>query len=687
VKQINLCRFFWLMGTFAVVIYAQSFQGGWQFDDTQNILQNTPLHLTDLSFNSLRQTLFAKPHADEPAIYRPVACLSLALNWYYGQADPFGYHLVNLLIHFSTGWILFLAIRLLFRTPRLRNQYTDGEIDFIAALASLFWLAHPIHTQAVVYIVQRMAAMAALGGIACVYCYLKGRLADMNATRIGWFCMAVISFLFGIFSKENLAILPLAIIVLDLIFFGMPSSRKEKMIFIVGMGLSLLVICILCIVLAPSFLSSLTKGYEGRPFSMLERILTQQRVMILYLSLLVFPRADRFSIDHEMALSTSLFSPWTTVAALIFHVSALSLAWLYRKKYPTLSFGVLFFYICHSVESSFIALELVFEHRNYLPSMFLFVPVAVLFAHLLRKRSYPTRVRTLSAALAVFVLFSLALGTYRRSIVWHDEESLWTDAMTKAPNSARPPENLAVAIMNENNPSRYPQALALYKDALGKTYARVNMEANTLANIADYHLNRGNYDEALNYFKKALEIVPDNLRINTYYARTLIRVQDFDTADQHIDIALAQNDKDNLLLFYKGIVQLWLGQPDEALVFFQKALRLYPKDNNAMLGVAKALTDLGYYEQGRWFYLKLWNNGSQLKPTIGLIENAMLAELADEEMSAYVQWLLDNHPLPTIVAAILETEPYRKVIPYDSSTLVGVLNEYIPNITSQLEDS
>ena len=113
-----------------------------------------------------------------------------------------------------------------------------------------------------------------------------------------------------------------------------------------------------------------------RPFSPLERLLTQGRVLFLYVSLLLYPIPSRLMFLHDIDTSRSLFDPWTTLAAIIGIVLCLLFAALKAKKYPLLSFAILFFILNHLVEGTLIPLELIYEHRNYIPSMFFFVPIA-----------------------------------------------------------------------------------------------------------------------------------------------------------------------------------------------------------------------------------------------------------------------------------------------------------------------
>ena len=143
-------------------IYANSFQASWQFDDKPNIINNHHLHITDLRPRSLVKTLFTdpkNPRQISQKLYRPVACLTFALNWYFGKDNVVGYHGVNFVIHILTAFMLFLTTLNILRTPTLENKYKKNTY-MIALLAAALWAVNPIQTQAVTYIVQRMNSLA-----------------------------------------------------------------------------------------------------------------------------------------------------------------------------------------------------------------------------------------------------------------------------------------------------------------------------------------------------------------------------------------------------------------------------------------------------------------------------------------------------------------------------------------------
>jgi hypothetical protein len=166
-------------------IYGNSFDCSWHFDDEANIKDNPGIHLTELSWNSIKGALFSDRNSPDIP-YRPAACLTFALNYYFGGLDVFGYHLVNILIHLFTAIFLFLTIFHTLNLPSLQSKYAAHAYS-LALLSTVLWAVNPIQIQAVTYIVQRMASLAGMFYIICVYLYLKGRTAQK--TWLAFICL------------------------------------------------------------------------------------------------------------------------------------------------------------------------------------------------------------------------------------------------------------------------------------------------------------------------------------------------------------------------------------------------------------------------------------------------------------------------------------------------------------------
>ena len=324
--------------------YSNSLDAIWTLDDDPNILQNSRLHIKDLQSETLFQTFFSPLHPDEngqPGLNRPLAHLSFALNWYFGKDSPAGYRLVNIFIHFIAAFVLFLIIRDLLDTPNMRGK-SLGREGSIALIGSALWAVNPIQTQAVVYIVQRMASLACLFYLLAMWCYIRGRASEERRRRAVFFILTIISFLAGVGSKENAILLPATLLLLEFTFFqdwSQPAVRRRF-----GYVLS----SALCMLLVGGWLFSSGKldsllDYNIRLFTPWERLLTQPRIVLFYLGQIFYPVPGRLSIVHDVELSRSLFDPWTTLPAIFSVLALICFGLLQIRKRPMLSFAILFF--------------------------------------------------------------------------------------------------------------------------------------------------------------------------------------------------------------------------------------------------------------------------------------------------------------------------------------------------------
>ena len=263
--------------------------------------------------------------------------------------------------------------------------------------------------------------------------------------RVFFLLGCVLSFLLAIGSKENAAMLPASLLLIEFTCFQKFNWRFSKTIYLWGSVAGGGIILILAVwFFSPDITFSWLNGYRNRPFTLTERILTEPRIVLFYLSLIFFPLPTRLSIEHDVILSTSLFQPWTTLPAILLTLLLIGLGISQIRKRPIIALAILFFFLNHIIESTVIPLELIFEHRNYLPSMFLFLPIAAgfqwLYDYCAAKKQPLAGVLT---GLLVLLIVCLGVGTYVRNLVWATEISLWRDAMKKAPQSARPLTNLA----------------------------------------------------------------------------------------------------------------------------------------------------------------------------------------------------------------------------------------------------
>jgi len=597
-----------------LVIYSGTLHFPWILDDRGNILENQPIHLQQLNFQSLINTFYANP--DTPGkLYRPVACSSFALNWFIGQDNPFGYHIVNISIHVLTAFFLYLSCRYLVsltifpRIFRLRG-------DSVAVIAALLWAMNPMQTQAVTYIVQRMAALAALFSIIGIFLFIKARTSIFFHQRVFFSIFCLFSFLLALGSKQNAILFPFSIMLVEYIFFRskigiIPQLAKERRKKIVVIFL----LCCACVLFAVYYFDTFISwlNYENRTFTLCQRMLTEPRVLLFYLSQLFFPAASRLSIEHDIVFSTSLFTPWTTLPSLAGCLLLIVIGFALRKKDQLLSFALLFYFLNHAVESTIIPLEPIFEHRNYLPSLFLFLPIAARAVSLVeqKKNNY---IRTAVALGTAAALIFLGVNTYARNKAWASATTLWQDASEKAPNSSRAAINLAKEYIYSG---RRDEALSLAEHSYTlwqptKNYA----QALSLSGQGAVANLQGDNLKANHFFQKSLEFVPDYREARKNLILSLCKQHRF----QEALMQFSQNYSD---VHLEGVILLWMHQPRKALEKFRGAPEILEVEN--MAGIGKALSMIGSYEQAD-VYLRQAGRFSGLNKLIQ-IENLLRADM------------------------------------------------------------
>jgi tetratricopeptide (TPR) repeat protein len=392
-----------------------------------------------------------------------------------------------------------------------------------------------------------------------------------------------------------------------------------------GIGLAVLLICT-CLLLVKDPLSIL-KAYEDRPFSLFERLMTQPRILIHYLSQIFYPVPLRLSIEHDAVVSTSLLTPWTTLPTVLTILLLMIFSFYQMGQRPIISFSILFFFLNHLVESSILPLELIFEHRNYLPSLFVFFPVSIalkrLFDHYYGKDKPMMHIMMVSSV--ILLLIGLGIGTYIRNMAWATEKSLWEDAMAKAPKSDRPPHNLAWA--HYSRIGDYQKALELYERSirLNSIHSKISQNV-SLTNMADIYYRKQEYETAIKLCRRALAINPKNETARYNMILQLLRVGKLKEASENADLLIKTRSNHPVYLDLKGLILLRQKKPDDALRYFKKALTVMFEHPKRLLYTGAALSLLGKYDAADRFLKRAHQlRPDDLSPLFHLIENKLRA--------------------------------------------------------------
>jgi hypothetical protein len=452
----------------ALVAYLPSFTAVFQFDDYDQIVNNPAVRTPTLD----QLLLWGRA--------RIIPFATLALNAWIGGEEVFGYHVVNFIVHLLTCFFVYRLALALCETPRLRDTRLARQRLLFAVAAALIVACHPIQVQAVTYIVQRISSMAAMFYVGSVFFYVTGRNRDSTpqAPRHPWpnanpaRAAYVASLLFAIgafFSKESSATLPLMIVLTEWIFYGRPSWSPRLLRFAPFL-LLVLAIPVTWKLLSPALPGS-PRQENGEPPRDLAHILTlsadqsgsisptayfltQCTVVPRYLGLVLVPWG--FNVDHDVPVAHELSAAVIGGFALLAGLFACGLYAVGR--WPAIGFGVLWFFLALSIESSVFPIQDVMnEHRMYLAMPGVAFVLASGFSVAARRRP--------AAALAFGggVVVLLCALTIARNQVWRTELSLWSDALDKSPEKSRVHVNVGIGWYQEG---RLDEAIRHYCRAL-----------------------------------------------------------------------------------------------------------------------------------------------------------------------------------------------------------------------------
>lgn len=682
--KIRYCTAVSLLIIIILILYSNSFEAPWRLDDYPNIVKNPKIKIEKLDWPSIQRAVYGCPARD--TLYRPVSYLSFGLNWFFNKNDVLGYHIVNIGIHIICSVLLFLVLLKLFSTPGL-SRYSDDTAFFTALLTSLIWAIHPIQVQAVTYIVQRMASLAGMFYLLSILFYLTGRLERRPVQRIIYYFVALTAGLLAFGAKQNTVMLPFSILAIEFFFFH--SWRVIRLYHLMIIIVSCLIAFSLAILaIQGNPLTYFTQLYSERPFTLTERLLTESRIIVFYISQLFYPTAERFSLVHEYPVSANLFSPVTTLVAILAIVALIIFSIIVRKKRPLWGFAFAFFLINHFVESSFIPLELIFEHRNYIPSMFLFAP----FVLSVKKYSDGFYLKNyhysyLITAAIISLIIILGIGTRARNYVWASN-AFWLDALKTAPHTGRVYHNIAWGYYEKKGD--YIRALAYYKMALQYGFEIKAKDALTYYAMGNLYRKLGKNSKAIECWRRSLEIIPELSKPHYGLAMLYATGGDYDKAWPHA-FFLVNNYPENIIYqWLAGFISLRQKRYTEAISYFLTCLRRQPEDWKNYLYIGSSLNYSGFPQRARWFFRQASNiEPRQAIIRIGYAENCIRNNDYDEA-EKQIGELINIVGLEHIDEFIGEIKTSAMTIPIDIDLLSPVIHKAksskINELTSKLEN-
>lgn len=364
---------------------------------------------------------------------RQLSFLTLLVNDNAWPTQAYGFKRFNVLLHLLNGVLVFLFARML-ASILLRQDSIPGRADWIALLAMALWLLHPLHLSPTMMVIQRMTLLAGTFSLLALIAYLQGRRLAAQRPLAGYAWMIVgfgFFLLLGVFSKEPAIMTVFYVIVLEATLLArdrLPRPPYWRLWAAVFLGVPVLAI----IGYFFGILPYIDQLYLKRDFNMIERLLSESRVLMQYLRVILLPSISASGPYHDdFTVSRGLLDPPTTLLSILGIAALIGVAVWRRRPNPLLSFAILWFFLAHLLESTVLPLELYFEHRNYLPMLGFAFAISYWVMSQSGKLAIIGRV-----GVATFLALTLSI-TFVSARVWGDSNQIAAVWAAEHPGSTR----------------------------------------------------------------------------------------------------------------------------------------------------------------------------------------------------------------------------------------------------------
>ncbi len=544
-----------------VVCYANSFGGVFVFDDIPCIVEND-------SNRTLQSAVSATPEEIPTGLHRrSVVRFSLAANHEFGRLNTLTYHAVNLAIHFIAGLVLFDLIRRICLLEKMPDQIREMALP-ISFVTALIWLVHPLQTESVTYIVQRLESMMGMFYLLTIYCLLRATQSEFAKT--GYFFAIAFCWL-GMSSKEVMFTAPLTVLLFDRVFLA--DSWKEvfaKRWFVY-----------LCMFGSMGWLlyqvSTQTDAFAAKQdndaffkYSRVEYLRTQPLAILFYIKMTLLPLGQ--CIFHYWPPADSAFNLYLPAIIVVFFLAA-SVFLLWKK--PMIGFLVVSFFLILSVTSSFKPLGMmVVEHRMYLPLAPL-VLLLVLLSWLVISRLDRDTAQKVFIGLWVLIAIGLGTKTVIRNTVYYSEMAMWKDVVEKSPQNPKAHYGVAKLLTDQE---KFADAIPYFKKSieLRPEYADAYL---MLANVSR---KTGNTEEAIANYRLAIQYNDQSSEAHNNLG-ALIVAKDPVQAEIHYKKAIDANPRNAGAYYNLGNIYLRKKQWNVAIKYYNLALRIDSKFEAALL--------------------------------------------------------------------------------------------------------
>jgi tetratricopeptide (TPR) repeat protein len=529
---------------------------------------------------------------------RPLSLLTFLIDGNDWPTDPAPFKRTNLIIHLLTGAMLGVLTKQILGVLRFANS----DATRLALVSAAIWLLHPFLVSTTLYAVQRMAQLTTLFMLIGMVVYLRVRVSSPTLSKTDYIKMSISLPLFtvlALLAKENGILLPTLVGVLEFTVIASQGHRIARLNKTWAMLFIVFPVVVVFLYLGKQFLRpDFFDVVAPRDFSLYERMLTEFRVLTDYLQNWFIPKLYTTGVfqDHIIK-STGVIAPVTTLLAIVFHFTVITLACIYRKRQPIFAFAALFFYAGHLLESTVLNLELYFEHRNYLSAGFLFLPVVVGLHKALRPKMF----------MAIVIGFAILLSGFTRysANIWDSAAGIIEASARKAPTSARAQERYANLLFSANMHDRSLQVIeaAIQNIPHNDTLLQVTRLI-ILCNTDSLPV-----EEVRRVGEKLSQLPFDPMLLKAYnvFAKGLVEQRCPNNSVESIlpmfteMLKVPENSEPDTLghshiKFMIGYINTVSGSPDLALQAFEESLNAEPDATNAM-AMAALMASSGYSEQ------------------------------------------------------------------------------------------
>ena len=549
-----------------LIVYSNSFSAPFTLDDYGSITNNYAIR------NPLDISAIWKFYSNRFFLY-----FTLSLNYYVNNNAVVGYHIVNVILHIANGIIVYLILNSILGLNYFSNRLTGKYSNLISILSSFVFVCHPVQVNAVTYIIQRTASLAATFYLLSILFFIIYRISDKSR----YFIFTIISMILAMFTKENTITIPFMLILIELMFFlkDGKTSWKKRIIFIF--------ILLLTVPIIPGT-NLFLKGYSqsdpnvsfkaSTSMDRFQYFYTELNVITLYIRQLFIPDNLNFDYSNDFPVSKTIWDNYSYISFLVLSLIGLT-GLLNIKKNKLLSFGIFWFFIGLAVESSFISIkDVYFEHRLYFPLAGFVISIIGLVFY---KPWFSNKLYCFKKPVLFFVVIMCFMTvmysglTLYRNYIFSDGIRLWADVVKKAPKSDRAHSVLATKYLDD-------------------------YEANKKK-------NKGYLDIAETEFKKAISLYYNNSTAHCNLSKVYLLKGDYKKCIDEANITNSIS-KSKYAYFNIGSAHEKMEETDAAIKAYLEGYNLDKKCTFILKALGNAYNDKLDYENAKYYYEEYLKN-------------------------------------------------------------------------------